>query len=199
MPKQINTLRETYNPAIALDSHHHFTRFQKRAGAMDPQWKLLLNEFKGLGDRFDAVEKRIDGVEHTLGYKFKSIEDALIILDTWKLQITSAVEPLQLEMGVLRKHIDQVVVDSSVASVGLLMAPEMVGQCPSIGDTAIGPNGHHEQSDHRENVFGSVTTLSHPGQRYHSIPQPAMFFWISHFRFIGPPIIQFMLHRTLIT
>ncbi|XP_062198590.1 uncharacterized protein LOC133901296 [Phragmites australis] len=128
---------------------------------MDPQLKLLLDEFKLLGDRFDGVETRIDRVESNLVEKFKPIEEALTTLDAWKPQIASAVEALQLEMGVLRKHIDHVIVDTSVDSAGILAPPEMAGQRPPAGDSAIGLHGHRENSDHREHVFGSVATLTH--------------------------------------
>jgi hypothetical protein len=59
---------------LDLLPHPHYTRSQKIPVAMDPNTKLLMDEMKKLGDRFSAVESRVDSLESSLGDRFKVVE-----------------------------------------------------------------------------------------------------------------------------
>ncbi|KAL6867717.1 hypothetical protein ACP4OV_015741 [Aristida adscensionis] len=132
---------------------------------MDPQMKLLLEEIKNLSQTVMGVEKslgeRIAGVEQSLGLRFQAMEAAATTFDSWKPQIDEAVEDLKLEVGVLRKHVNRVVLEQSAPSRGLLFKTEAVLVPPSPEDKAAGPDRHREDKPHRETEFGKVFTHSH--------------------------------------
>jgi len=96
---------------LDLLPHPHYTRSQKSRGAMDPNTKLLMDEMKKLGDRFSAVESRVDSLESSLGDRFNVVEASSSEFASWRPGVDAAVEDLKLQIGAINKQLDRVVLD----------------------------------------------------------------------------------------
>lgn len=171
--------------------HHHYTRFRKLRGAMDPNIQLVLDELKGMrgdfthlrGDFTDlqgSLTSRIDGVERVITNRFTALEDAAKVFDDWKPRVDAAMEDLRQEVGVLRKSVHRVVLDASPStSAGILPQPVAAAAIPSAGHPVVGPDGHRVELHHRES--GSHTHLPvkgtpPPSAPYCSASQPLFSF-----------------------
>ena len=59
----------------SLSSHEHYTRRQKKLGAMDPNQKLLLDEIdKRIAARFDGLERRLDASADSSSSRLDALE-----------------------------------------------------------------------------------------------------------------------------
>jgi hypothetical protein len=71
-------------------------------------------------------------------------------------------DDLRLEVGKVTKHCECVVFDKSTAMLGVLAPTSSAADRPSVASTTISPHGHRVDMNHREDGFGSITTLLHP-------------------------------------
>jgi hypothetical protein len=72
------------------------------------------------------------------------------------------VDDLRLEVRKIAKHWERAVVDKSTAMIRVLALAPQAAEHPSAGSTTTSPHGHHVGVHHREDGFGSITTLIHP-------------------------------------
>ena len=96
--------------------HEHFTRFQRRHGAMTPENQILLDELtKRLDERDTRWEKRFDDYDDKWERRFSDLtvsNDARITklervagsLESWRPDIDGTVDDLRLEVNKLNKH-----------------------------------------------------------------------------------------------
>uniref|UniRef100_A0A0A9TS92 Uncharacterized protein n=1 Tax=Arundo donax TaxID=35708 RepID=A0A0A9TS92_ARUDO len=141
--------------------------------------EALLEELKNLKnsteDLKQSVNKRIDGVEQSLGECFTTVKAAATSFDEWKLKVDAAVEDLKLEMGILGKHVNRVVLDHESPSPGLTTQVAAATATSSAGNSAVGPNGLPGDLYYWGKVFGLVTTLDpSPGKGKNNFNQPPL-------------------------
>ena len=99
------------------------------------------------------------------------MDEHLGTISIWKPQIDASVGDLKLEVAVLRKHLDRMLLEHDSPSPGLLVTPEMAAAASPAEQPAVGPAGHRNDTHHRERGFGCVTTLSHlPVKGTHKFP-----------------------------
>ncbi|KAL6620771.1 hypothetical protein ACP70R_035910 [Stipagrostis hirtigluma subsp. patula] len=127
---------------------------------MDPRLKLFVDEMKKAGMEKSPVD-RIDGVEQSLGSRFEAVESVAASFDEWKPKMDAAVEDLQLEVGVLRKHVARVVLEREVPTSGLLTKDGAGAATPSAGNQSAGLDGHRVDSSRRGHELGRVFTHTH--------------------------------------
>ncbi|XP_062230691.1 uncharacterized protein LOC133928395 [Phragmites australis] len=132
---------------------------------MDPSMKLLLDELKSLKH---TVEQQLAESDLKHEERFKQLDEHLGAIslwkpqiDAWKPQIDATVGDLKMEIAVVRKHLDRVLLEQDSLSPGLLVAPETTAAASPAEQTVVGPIGHRSDAHHREREFGCVTTLSH--------------------------------------
>jgi len=92
-----------------------------------------------------------------------AVETVAASLEEWRPGIDGLVDDLKLEVRKLSSHWERSVRNTASVDPGPIAAPELpAAGLPSAGSTAIRPNGHHVEQNHREDDFGVVTTLLHP-------------------------------------
>ncbi|KAL6639051.1 hypothetical protein ACP70R_022781 [Stipagrostis hirtigluma subsp. patula] len=129
---------------------------------MDPQLKLLVDEMKkAMVGMEKSLADRIDGVEQSLGTRFEAVESAAASFDEWKPKVDAAVEDLQLEVGVLRKHFARVVLEREGPASGIFSKAEAGSATPPAGNQSVGPNGHRVETPLRDHELGRVFTHTH--------------------------------------
>ncbi|WVZ83838.1 hypothetical protein U9M48_030936 [Paspalum notatum var. saurae] len=126
---------------------------------MDPNFKLLFDEMKAMrgsvDDLNDSLTARISGVEKSLGDRFANLESAAAAFEVWKPSVGSSVEELRQEVGVLRKAVNRVVLDSAPPSAaGIFTKPALATASQAAGNPADGPDGHRVDQKLRKPVFG---------------------------------------------
>ena len=72
---------------------------------MDLNTKLILDELKSVQTN---LTNRIDAVEHSIGARVGSLEDAAKVLDTWKPTMDASIAELRAEIGAFRKTEEKV-------------------------------------------------------------------------------------------
>lgn len=133
---------------------------------MDPQLKQIFDELNtvmsSVEDPNNSLAQHIDGVEKSLGDRFLSLERAAQTVDEWKPRVDSSVEDLRVEIGALRKTVNGVILDMpSPSNSSILPMPVSAAASPSAGAPVDGLDGHRQEPNHREPVFGSVFTHTH--------------------------------------
>ncbi|KAJ1269985.1 hypothetical protein BS78_06G020200 [Paspalum vaginatum] len=133
---------------------------------MYPNMKSVLEELKAMRSSVDdltaSLSKRIEFVEKSMTERFQTLESAASAFGEWQPRIESSVEELRQEVGVLRKSVNRVVLDSSPPSAtGIFTKPESTAAAPPAGNPVDGPNGHRHDMNHRAHGLGSVFTHDH--------------------------------------
>ena len=72
---------------------------------MDLNTKLILDELKSVQSN---LTNRIDAIEHSIGARVGSLEDAAKVLDAWKPKMDASVVELRVEIGAFRKTEEKV-------------------------------------------------------------------------------------------
>ena len=72
---------------------------------MDLNTKLIFDELKSVQTN---LINRIDAVEHSIGARVGSLEDAAKVLDAWKPTMDASVAELRAEIGAFRKTEERV-------------------------------------------------------------------------------------------
>ena len=93
-------------------------------------------------------------------------------LEEWRPSIDGTVDDIRLEVGKLTKQWERVV---RACSPPLLNTSLPAAERPSAPGYADRPNGHHSDNHLREDGYGSVTTLTSPGQGYVLSSQPSFY------------------------
>lgn len=155
-------------------THDHFTRFQRRLGAMNPDTKLILEELqkqfaeqddkleRHFGDLEAKWEKKFDDADDTTESRLVTLEKVAAAYEEWQPGIEGTMDDLKLEVRKLNKHWERAVRDNAPVLPGLCPLPESASARPPAGVTADGPNGHRVDIYNREDGYGSVTTLLYP-------------------------------------
>ncbi|CAD6333416.1 unnamed protein product [Miscanthus lutarioriparius] len=131
---------------------------------MDLNTKLILDELKSVQTN---LTNRIDAVEHSIGARVGSLEDAAKVLDAWKPMMDASVAELRAEIGAFRKTEERVELlreemtalrksvsrsilgATQAASTGVLQRPKESPAWIPAGWTHFLPLGPHEESSHR--------------------------------------------------
>jgi len=162
---------------LDLDSsstHDHFTRLQRRLGAMNPDIKLVLDTMsKHFEDQDARWEKRFTEHDEKWERKFletdtaqdvrvSQIERAVDALEQWRPEIEGSVDDLHLEVKKLNKYYEHATIDYPVEAPLLPTTPLLPAGRTSASASTHWPNGHRISTNAREDGFGSVTTIVHP-------------------------------------
>jgi hypothetical protein len=119
----------------------------KKFSELDTKWEQRFTEDKvQRNDRIYALED--------------SVDKAFTEFDSWRPQVTSAVEDLKLQVSKLNKQVDRALLERS-SDPGILDPPNPLKSAtarPSAGFTADGPSGHRQDQHHRDHEFGTVFT-----------------------------------------
>ncbi|XP_035823161.1 uncharacterized protein [Zea mays] len=122
----------------------HDSKWDRRVAEQESRWNATFSEFT-------------TGQDRCVG----ALEQATGVLEDWRMNMEGMMDDLRLEVGKISKNWERAVVDNSSAMAGILApSPPAVEQQPA-GVPANRPHGHRVESSHREDGFGSVTTLLH--------------------------------------
>ncbi|CAD6228400.1 unnamed protein product [Miscanthus lutarioriparius] len=111
------------------------------------------------------LSKRIDDVEAALGARFTTLENTHKLFDDWRPRVDATIDGFRVELSMMRKTMNRVVLDSgSASSASLLTKSKMTAVSSSAGNPVIDPVGHHVDKHHRG--FGFQTRL--PGKGVHA-------------------------------
>lgn len=96
------------------------------------------------------------------------------VFEDWCPQVGAVVDDVKLEIGKLTRHWDRSVHDLASMDPALVPIPKSAFERPPITDpSADGPHGHHVESIHRDEGFGSVYThTAIPVKGACSLPTP---------------------------
>lgn len=154
--------------------HQYDTRLRRRQLAMNPDMQIILDE---LARRFTDHEAKLDQclVEQESRWEatfsgfvtdqqqyVSALEKASGVFDDWCTNIEGTMDDLRLEVGKVTKHWECAVFDKSTAMLGVLAPMSPATDRQSVASTTISAHGHHVDMNHREDGFGSITTLVHP-------------------------------------
>lgn len=88
----------------SLADHQHFTRLQRRRGAMNSEMKILLDElekrFAAQNERFNNLDWKIDATANSSTH-LKALEHAAQVFDEWHPGIEGIMDDLKIEVGKL--------------------------------------------------------------------------------------------------
>jgi hypothetical protein len=123
----------------------------------------------------EDVEARVAALEKSgvSDLRIANIEKVVASYEDWQPGVEGTLDDMKLAVRKLNKYLERVVIDSPPSkSDSIFKLPESASARPSAGFTADGPHGHREDPRHREDGFGSVTTLAHPPVKgvFHSLP-----------------------------
>jgi hypothetical protein len=180
---------------LTLEEHNHFTHCQKKFSAMEPNMKLMLEEFmkqmrEDLRAGFAAQEATIASrfTEFTLaGQQCKehvaALESAIACLDKslndWKPEVDSSIATVKLELSKLNTFFNREAKAAGTPQVGIL-ATGSAGACASSVGITDGPTGYHIDIRHRDCGFGRVFTQIHDPAKGTVHPTPLLPNFTSH-------------------
>jgi hypothetical protein len=137
---------------------------------MDRNTKLILDELKSVQSN---LTNRIDVVEHSIGARVGSLEDAAKVFDAWKPMMDASIAELRAEMGAfrkteatvetmreemtaVRKSVSRSVLDATPAApFSVLPPPKVSAASIPAGWTHFRPLGPREESSHRGFEFST--------------------------------------------
>jgi hypothetical protein len=130
--------------SASLAAYEHFTRLQRKRGAMNPKMKLLLAELdkrldaqdQRFDERFAAQDLRFDDLKGQISTataasssRLQALEQAVQVFDEWRPAVDGVVDDLKqevsklstlkVEVGRLSKHWDRILVDTTIAAPGI--------------------------------------------------------------------------------
>ncbi|KAG2571458.1 hypothetical protein PVAP13_7KG111055 [Panicum virgatum] len=144
---------------------------------MDPAHKVLLDEIskrfsdelskrfdendaswiKRLSDRDEIWEQQLSDLKATQGARIVGLEKAIGEMQDWRPEVDGSMDDIKLELKKLNKHFDRSALENPATAHGI------VASSPSAaGVPADWPRGHRHDNNHREDGYGSVTTVLHP-------------------------------------
>lgn len=120
------------DPTSVAD-HEHFTRLQRRRGAMSLETKQLLEEldkrFAAQDKRFDDLERKLDATATSSTTRLDALESATRVFDEWRPGMEGMVDDLrievnklvtlELEVGKISKYWERSMVDALSATPGV--------------------------------------------------------------------------------
>lgn len=91
-----------------------------------------------------------------------TLEKLTRLLEEWRPEIKGTMDDVRLAVKKLNIHTERVAIEHLSTAPGILApCPSAVG-CPPADNMADRPNGHCVEQIHREDGYGSVTTVKHP-------------------------------------
>ncbi|WVZ81560.1 hypothetical protein U9M48_028917 [Paspalum notatum var. saurae] len=126
---------------VDCDAH-----LDQRLSDLDSKWERQLEEFS------TAHDKRVSRIESVAA----SLED-------WRPEVEGMVDDVRLHVIKLSKLCERAAVEHPINMTGVLApAPSpAVAAHPPAGNTATRPNGHCDDSSHRDDGFGGVKPPNH--------------------------------------
>ena len=93
-----------------LETHKHFTRFQRKLEAMDPNTKAIIEEMNKRFFEFDLQwEKCFQEQDQKKDERMVVLEAATASIESWKPRMEFAVNDMMLEVVMLNKHWERMV------------------------------------------------------------------------------------------
>ena len=87
-----------YLEPTSVADHEHFTRLQRRRGAMSPETKMLLEEldkrFVAQDKRFDGIERKLDATVTSSNTRLDVLESSTRVFDEWHPSVEGMVDDL---------------------------------------------------------------------------------------------------------
>jgi hypothetical protein len=178
-----NTWYQIHQSCDALDDHEHYTRRQKKFGAMEPNLKILLEDLMQqvrddikksqeellncFGSYTNIIDTRISEfamMEQMRGDRVAALELATATFnssfDEWKPQVNDLIHSVKLELSKLNTYFNRDAKESSTSKAGVL-AIELAQERPMPGSAAASPKGHRVDNYHWDCGYGEVYTHIH--------------------------------------
>lgn len=158
--------------SVTLDtpSHHdHYTRFQRRQGAMNPEHKILLDELserisddlsrrfeeqdlkwdRRLSDQDTTWESKLDDYRTAQDAHVSVLEKTAADFQDWRLEVDGVVDDLKLAVKKLTHHYERIAFDQSASAPDIISPAPSASVRPSSGFKADWPDGHHVNTSNR--------------------------------------------------
>lgn len=173
--------------------HDHYTRFQRRKGAMNPEHKLLIDEFskclsdelskrfeeqddkwdRRLSDRDATWASKLDDLRASHDARVTVLEKVIAEFQDWRPEVDGVVDDLKLAVKNLNRHYERAAFEQSTSTPGILSPVPSAAAHPSAGQPADKAQGHRVDQYNREDGYGVVTALVHPPVKgTYSFPVP---------------------------
>nr|XP_034569779.1 uncharacterized protein LOC117834275 [Setaria viridis] len=138
---------------------------------MNPETKVIIDELKKqelkweqrLAELDAKWDRKFADSDEAREERIRALEKAAATPEEWQPGIEGSIDDIKLEVRKLNKHLERVVIDQApVHPGGIFSLPESASARPPAGSNADGPAGHRDELFHREDGFGSISTLIHP-------------------------------------
>ncbi|WVZ91209.1 hypothetical protein U9M48_037412 [Paspalum notatum var. saurae] len=144
---------------------------------MDANVQRILDEMQKMEKRqetrFTDLELSLTGASQKFDERLDALEAATTKFAEWRPSIESTVDTVRSEVGMIRKHMERTVLESSSASPGILPSPHPVKQ--PIPQASPGLPGHADIGSAHGSVFAHV----HDKGMSSKIPSPSQR-WLLH-------------------
>lgn len=137
-------------------SKHVSDELSKRFDENDLTWS------KRLSDRDVLWEQELSDLRTNLDSRLTTVEKVAGALEEWRPEIDGTLDDIKLEMKKLNKHFERSTLENTVIASGIIATAPLAAGVPPAGSTADRPHGQHQDFNHREDGFGSVTAIIHP-------------------------------------
>jgi hypothetical protein len=164
-------IHHSRDPAAA-EEHNHFIHRQKKLGAMDPNAKLVFEEFvkqfrEEIHDSFTVhesiINNRLSEFEQAGQWceeRVASLKSITVSFEEWKPKVDSSLTYVKLELSKLNSFFDCDAKASSFPKPDVLPIGS-TSASPSIGINSDGPNGHCSNTIKWDCGYGCVYTQTH--------------------------------------
>ena len=149
---------------------------------MDPVHKVLLDEIskrlsdelskrfdendaswiKRLFDRDVIWEKQLSDLKAAQKARDVVLEKAVGEMQDGRPGVDGSMDDIKLELKKLNKHYDRSALENPATTHGIVASSPLAAGVPPAGVPADWPRGHRHDNTHREDGYGSVTTVLHP-------------------------------------
>ena len=145
-------------PAARLSALEDYCSANSEAAVAAEEWN------RGFSNRVGELEEKMDDLELIRFSEMRderddrvaALEDAAVVFDEWRPWLEASVHDIRLEIKRLKGVERSPATRTSSGRLGVAPFTESASARPPAGEKADWPNGHREQG------YGSVTTLAHP-------------------------------------
>ena len=149
---------------------------------MDPAHKVLLDEIskrfsdelskrfdendtswiKRLSDRDMIWEQQLSDLKAAQEARVVVLEKVVGEMQDWRPEVDGSMDDIKLELKKLNKHFDRSALENPATAHGIVVSSPSAAGVPPAGVPSDWSRGHRHDNTHREDGYGSVTTVLHP-------------------------------------